>query len=264
MSGDRLKQPRISPALLGWFQWYAARYVRRRMHALRLSTASKPDDFAGSRLIVVLNHPSWWDPLVALLLAKHVFPRREHYAPIEAMALSKYRFFGRLGFFGIDAGTPSGAAAFLRTGEAVLARPGGTLWVTAQGSFSDVRCRPLSLRSGTGHLVRRLHRSVVLPLALEYTFWEESRPEALARFGEPLFIRNGGQELPVHWTREIEARLEEAQNLLAADAMARRRDAFEVVLGGSAGVGGLYDRWRAARARLRGERFTSAHGTEGF
>jgi hypothetical protein len=40
------------------------------------------------------------------------------------------------------------------------------------------------------------------------------------------------------------------------------RDAaqFEVLVGGRAGVGGVYDLWRRLRARLRGEAFRSEHG----
>ena len=42
----------------------------------------------------------------------------------------------------------------------------------------------------------------------------------------------------------------------------RRRDplAFETVVGGKSGVGGVYDRWRQLRAWLRGERFHPSHG----
>ena len=46
-------------------------------------------------LIVVLNHPSWWDPLVGLVLTE-LFPDRAHYFPMDAHALQRYRIFQRL------------------------------------------------------------------------------------------------------------------------------------------------------------------------
>src|ERR671912_485639 len=68
-------------------------------------------------------------------------------APLGAAMLRKYRFFSRLGFFGVDQ-TPRGAAAFLRTAGAICRGPNTAVWVTAEGEFSDVRRRPLRLRPG--------------------------------------------------------------------------------------------------------------------
>jgi hypothetical protein len=47
---------------------------------------------------------------------------RAHYAPIEAAALARYRFFERLGFFGIELGTVRGGVVFMRTSLAILAK----------------------------------------------------------------------------------------------------------------------------------------------
>jgi hypothetical protein len=44
--------------------------------------------------------------------------------------------------------------------------------------------------------------------------------------------------------------------------MSRDPQRFEVLHGGQAGVGGLYDLWRRLRARLRGERFQAAHAAD--
>ena len=64
-----------------------------------------------ARSIVVLNHPSWWDPLIAVLLTGSMPAWRVHYGPIEAVGLDQYRFLARLGFFGIDTGTAAGSPA---------------------------------------------------------------------------------------------------------------------------------------------------------
>jgi hypothetical protein len=49
---------------------------------------------------------------------------------------------------------------------------------------------------------------------------------------------------------------------LAAAALRRDPAAFETLLGGKTGVGGVYDLWRRLKAFFRGERFRSAHGNE--
>ena len=49
----------------------------------------------------------------------------------------------------------------------------------------DVRERPLRLQSGLGALATQSQNSIFVPLAIEYTFWDEPRPEILVSFGEP-------------------------------------------------------------------------------
>ena len=152
-----------------WFRRYSVRYIRKHFHALRVSNGSAAIPADDAPLLVVLNHPSWWDPLTCFALLD-LFPNREHFAAIDAEAVRKYRFFSRLGFFGVDTTSLRGAAEFLRTGESILREPSRTVWVTAQGRFADVRVRPLDLRSGVGHLAARIERGYVLPLAVEYTY----------------------------------------------------------------------------------------------
>jgi 1-acyl-sn-glycerol-3-phosphate acyltransferase len=231
------------------------------LHALRVARTNWTPP-SGSPVIVCMNHPSWWDPLIALTLGYRMMPARTHYGPIEAAALARYRFFERLGFFGIKPDSACGAARFLRIGESILQDSSSALWITAQGTFADTRQRPTELRKGIGHLVHRLNGVTVLPLALEIGFWEERFPEALARFGEPMFVDNGGARSPSEWTALIAQQLERAQNDLARASIARDRLSFDVLLGGRTGVGGIYDSWRAAKAWARGRRFSSAHGTE--
>jgi 1-acyl-sn-glycerol-3-phosphate acyltransferase len=255
--------PEVSPALLGAFRRYVEPYVRRHFHAVRLARSEALSQIApGEPLIVYLNHPSWWDPLLGLVLAHRLFPERRHFGPIEAQALTRYSFFGKLGFFGVEPGTAGGARRFLSTSQAILARPGGTLWITPGGRFGDPRERPVRLASGLGHLARRLRSGALLPLALEYPFWEERFPEALARFGEPIDIgelRLGADD----WTALLADRLGATQDALAADALGRDPARFEPLLGGNAGVGGVYDLWRRWKARARGESFRREHGVEG-
>lgn len=255
--------PKISSRLLTLFARYGERYISKSFHAVRLSRTERPDAeaFRGLPLVVYLNHPSWWDPMICLLLATRLFPDRRHYAPIDAAALTRYRFFEKLGFFGVEPGTVQGARRFLEVGGRILDRHDSVLWITAAGRFTDPRERPVRLRSGLGHLLWRMEKGAVLPLALEYPFWEERFPEALARFGRAVTI----QETSVRagdWTGALGARLEAAQDELASEALARDPSSFELLLGGRAGVGGTYDLWRRLKARVRGERFQSAHGVK--
>ena len=180
--------PRRSTWLLRLFRWYAKRYVVRHFHAVRVSHRGPIPDLPRRPVVIVVNHPSWWDPLIGLTLTERMPDWRVHFAPIEAAGLAQYRFLERLGFFGIDTATARGGLTFLRTSLAILSAPESMLWITAQGEFVDPRDRPVLLKPGIGHLAHRLSGALIVPLALEYPFWNDRCPEALARFGSPIDI----------------------------------------------------------------------------
>lgn len=249
---------RRSRLLYAWFHRYARRYLARHFHAVRLSTRGRPPVVPDGPLVVALNHPSWWDPLFCFALID-LFPGRTHTAPIDAAALHGYRFFERLGFFGVEQGTVRGAAAFLRTSLEILAEPRTAIWLTVAGRFVDPRDRPVRIQPGAAHLAARLERGTVLPLALEYPFWDEKLPEALAYFGQAIEVP-AGPRATEEWQGLLEEGLERAQDALALEARARDPEAFEVLLRGRAGIGGAYDAWRRWSARLRGETFRPGHG----
>ncbi|MGC8638951.1 MAG: lysophospholipid acyltransferase family protein [Isosphaeraceae bacterium] len=241
------------------FRAYARRYVRGHFHALRLANPNPLLELPPGPLIVVMNHPAWWDPLIGLILTELLPASRIHFAPIDEYGLAQYRFLRRLGFFGVEVGTTRGSLAFLRESLAILAQPGAVLWITAQGEFVDPRDRPIRLKEGVGHLAHRLPAGTILPLALEYPFWKDRCPEALARFGTPIVISGPEGWSPRDWTARVATALEAAQDSLAEAARLRDPAAFQTIIAGSAGVGGVYDCWRRLRARVRGESFHPEH-----
>ncbi|HJZ56027.1 MAG TPA: lysophospholipid acyltransferase family protein [Gemmataceae bacterium] len=250
--------PRRWHWLLRGFRKYAVRYIRKHFHALRVSKTSAPFPPPTEPVLIVMNHPAWWDPLVGLVLSRE-FADRDQFAAIDAVAVKQYGFFKRLGFVGVDTTSLRGAAEFLRVGRTLLSQAGRVFWVTAQGRFSDVRERPLGLRSGVGHLAAGLERGAVVPLAVEYPFWNERAPEALARFGEPLRIADHPGLTGKEWTQRIEDALTRTLDGLNAEAISRDPVKFTELVCGGTGVGGVYDLWRRLRAWARGERFDASH-----
>ena len=253
--------PIRSPRLFSLFRRYAKRYVARHFHAVRISRSGPLPALPRQPAVIVLNHPSWWDPLVGLVLTERMPDWRIHYAPIESQGLAQYRFLERLGFFGVEAGTTGGGLKFLRRGMAVLAVPESVLWVPAQGQFVDPRERPTVLKEGIGHLAHRLTGVSIVPLALEYPFWNDRCPEVLARFGPPIDVESGRDRPAAEWTRCMATALTETQDELAEEALNRDSTRFETILGGTAGVGGVYDIWRRMRAIFSGQPFQAEHSS---
>ena len=227
---------------------------------MRVSRTGLPRGVAGKPLIVYSNHPSWWDPAVYILLNDKLFRHRAGYGPMDEAALGRYGVLERMGVFGVAQHDPRGPAMFLRTCLAVLAQPSNMLWITAEGGFTDPRLRPITLRPGLAHLARRVPGAIILPLALEYNFWNESRPEALAYFGEPVMGSPG--DSIADWTARLEGGLARTMDALAAESATRSPALFRPLVRGGAGIGGIYDRWRWLRSVANGQRFDASHEGE--
>ncbi len=241
--------PEISPTLLRLFGHYGDGYLRRHFHSIRLLRDSEASPLPSGPAVVYLNHAAWWDPLVCLFLARRFFPDRSSFSPIDAVALQRYRFFRKLGFFPVEQNSVRGAAEFLRTATAVLQNDNSLLWLTPQGRFTDVR-QPVELQPGVSHLARRLPEVTFRPLALEYTFWEERRPEVLLAFGKLVSAPN---------ETSLTENLRETMGRLAAASQRRAAHEWEPLLRARGGVQPFYDFWRSLGARWRGERFQAGH-----
>jgi 1-acyl-sn-glycerol-3-phosphate acyltransferase len=253
---------RRSPRMVALFTQIFRYSLKRDFHALRVSKSGPTPAPSTPHLVLYSNHPSWWDPVAFLLLGDRLFHGRAGFAPIDARMLKSYGFFERIGVFGVDIESRAGAVRFRDIASTVLADPGRILLVTAQGRFADVRERPVVLKPGIAHVADWCETAVFVPLALDYVFWDERKPELLVRFGEA----TTAAELRACSTRErlamLEQALEESMDRLAVEAISRDAELFTALEAGRTGVGGVYDLWRLARAAVMGQRFTGKHGPE--
>jgi 1-acyl-sn-glycerol-3-phosphate acyltransferase len=253
-----MKTPHISKPFLGFFRYIVRGYFKRHFRAVRV-LGSERFIAAGQQnkpLIVYANHCSWWDPMVQVLLAAELMPKRNHYAPMDAAALERYRIFKHIGVFGVETKTTRGAAQFMRIGLSVL-EENGVLWVTPQGRFADAREHPVEFKPGLAALASRVKGScTVLPLAIEYTFWNERLPEVLLLVGEAIDVEETTSEA-------IEERLKfaltQAMNDLKLLAMKRDASEFTLLQSGTVGTGGFYQLGQSILARMQGRRYQAEH-----
>ena len=209
-----------------WFRDGFLRYNRwflgRNFAAVRAADLERLPVDERTPLVVYLNHPAWWDPLICAAIVERVALARRNVALIDAKNLSGV--LARLGFVGIEPGTTAGARRLGRLGDALAATPEAALWLTPQGRFADPRERPLGFAGGLALLARRVPNAVFVPLAIEYPFLGGRRPEARALVGEPL----RGEHVD---GAALEAGLERAMTRLADLVVRGQDEAFETLVG---------------------------------
>lgn len=247
--------PPISNLTLRFFRHIVRRYFRRHFRAV---LAQHPDRLSQTQgpLIVYGNHSSWWDPMLIVLLGEQLLPQRNHYAPIAAEALKKYPILRKLGIFPVEMSSARGAAQFLRTAEAIL-RSGGVLWLTPQGRFADPREFPLAFKPGLAALALRLPDVPLIPLAVEYTFWDERLPETLMHMGASLKLASPMSTAEA--TQVLESALSDCMYALQQSAVKRDPSAFTPILSGGRGTGGAYAVIRRIQAIIKGRRLDPDH-----
>lgn len=246
--------------LFGW--WSRDKMLGRKFHALRVAqeqdgTLGAVADHPGP-VVCVTNHTSWWDPIVMLVLHRQVLAGRTLRAPMDAAQLRRFRFFRRLGTFGIEPDEPRSLDAmveYLARYFTEDTRP--TLWITPQGRFADVR-EPVRTRPGAAAICATHGDTRCVAINLEYAFWLDAKPEILVRYQrvEPEKTSTSG------WHRAIQGALEDNGARLARLVMARDPRAFEPLVDGASSHGNpLYTLWLRARGQghLLDDRRDRAH-----
>jgi 1-acyl-sn-glycerol-3-phosphate acyltransferase len=249
-----------SRRLLSFFSHYLHWYIGRHFHALRLAN---PGRFPTTKapLIIFANHASWWDPLACIMVSRHFLPAASHYGAMDAAALKHYGFLRKLGLFPVESGTRRGAVQFLRAAHQILSTPNSVLWVTPEGRFTDMRTRPAVFRPGLAALVARLGACTLVPLAFEYTFWDERLPEILVSCGQPVEVTDGKLHSIAEWNDRLTAALAATQDELASLAKLRDPKRFETILSGRVGMSGVYEAWKRFVALLTGRVYEGSHGS---
>lgn len=252
--------PGITPAtrsarVYSFFQVYNERLFRKSFNAVRVARGSERALQSASDgdhlLIVLLNHASWWDPLLPMLMERRYVPDRVGFAPIDNAMLAKFAFFRKLGLFGVDLdqrASLDSMVAYVRSLRDEHTRI--ALWLTPQGEFADPRA-PIRLRPGAAAVASRVPVSTddirVVSMSIEYTFWIEKRPEALVRFQR---VETPERATTAGWQRSMTRAMTENRDALASLVISRDPAAFlNLTDGHGPKTSLLYDLWLRLRGR---------------
>lgn len=246
--GTQVDVPAINRTLLRLFVRYSRSYLKKHFRAVYMAGPEPGLEQRREPTVVYLNHAAWWDPLICLLLSDRFASNLHNFAPIDHRSLAHFRFFRKLGFFGVEKGTRLGTKQFFRTGFAILRQPDSVLWVTPQGGFVDPRVRPTDIKGGIAQFPALMPNVRFVPLAIEYFFSGERLPYAALRFGEPIYA---SANLPrKEFRKHLSGALEGVQDQLATEVTSGTIFEADAVLSGKSGTNGIYGWWE----RIRGKR----------
>lgn len=223
---------RRSPLFERVFRVYNRNLIRRRFEGLRVAGLEhlRATHEGDAPVVLYANHSSWWDGLIACEIGMSAGV--EQYAMMDERQLRDYGLFRRLGAFSID--HTSGrtqmrsieyAASLLRGDDRAdaplderIARR--ALWIFPQGRERPNDARPLGLRSGVAHIIRRVPKASLLPAAMRYEHLGDFRPEAFVRIGAGRVIASESAADVRRTTELMEIELTATLDRVRADVIA--------------------------------------------
>ena len=242
---------RFSRRIFKLFLFVVRKKIRKEFHAVWMTPGTR-EVFEGlgktdGPIIMAMNHVSWWDPLVGMLVHGRFIPDHALSAPMDSTQLVKFGFFRRLGIFGINPDDP----ATLGTMNDWVAgqfkeHPKTVFWIMPQGEFKDVR-EPVRPRPGIATNAASHPEASVYTFSMEYTFWNDSRPELClhSRLVEPPERITTPQ-----WHKQIKHAMQSGADELAALVRTRDEGKFDALAPPAANrINPLYDLWLKVRGK---------------
>lgn len=236
--------------------WALVRTALQRMFVrVRLRELGADPRTAGLPLLVIADHPSWWDGYLALLLSRHYGMRR--YLMMDAAQLKRYGFFAWAGCFGIERTDARDVARSIAYAADLLRQEEATwLWLFPQADITPPQVRPLSFHGGAAHILRRATaggRTVgALPVAWQLVFRGEQHPEIVILAGDVITITEARAGDVSARTACLSDALTAVMDALENDIVRDDLAAYRTILRGRAGINDRFDRL-LGRDRLVGD-----------
>jgi 1-acyl-sn-glycerol-3-phosphate acyltransferase len=235
----------------GWPRLAVAAMIRRKLRSglfrirvqgieeLRAALDADP-----SGTLFLANHSCWWDLFLVVHLNDAI--PVDGYGMMEHFNMLRFGFFRRIGAFSVDRTDPASVRASLDYAAGLLKRPRAGVWLFPQGRMIGNDVRPLGFQPGLRALIRKAGRVRIVPVAFRFEFWQDERPEAFVRFGEPEWVEKGA----THIVERMEGKLTGELDRLKLDVTAQDASRFATTL---EGAGSISDHYAKFRARFRSE-----------
>ena len=178
-----------------WFQRHATGRIRSSFSALHVRGLSGLRQAADEApLLLIANHSSWWDSLLALWLSQGELPAADAYGMMDASNLKRLRFFRWIGCFGVDLSSRRDGARAARYALDLLTAPNRMLWVFPQGAEQPSHL-PLRFMPGAAGIAKRAPCVRVIPVAFSYVFAHDEQPHAYISIGDAMSPADGSDRL---------------------------------------------------------------------
>lgn len=195
--------------------------LENRFYALKLKNKEnfkKCDPNYGC--IFYAPHSNWWDGILAYNLCRRIF---KHKLDLMIEELNRFPILSLIGGFSINKISPQEAMKSLKHSVELLKDNQQILWIFPQGIIKPPNSRPIDFQTGLAYITQKSIQKYgginLCPVAVDYTFLREDKPEIIVDLGEPITLKDAKfdrheltRELEEKFTKLCDTQLENIKN----------------------------------------------------
>lgn len=187
----RNKEEKFKPAKTSRFWlWVASMFffnmLQNRFYAFRYK--GEENYFEGDTnvpTILFAPHCNWWDGIVFYNTTHRIF-HKEIRLMVEE--LNRFPLLRRGGAYSVNKKSPQSAMKALQYSVDLLGDLRNILCIFPQGIIRPPHFRPIKFQTGLAYIaqnaVKKYGRVNLIPMAVDYTFFRDNRPEVVVEFGK--------------------------------------------------------------------------------
>jgi 1-acyl-sn-glycerol-3-phosphate acyltransferase len=176
-----------SPIFRSLFNVYVKNLFKRRFETVWINQQYHPS--ADAKTVYFLNHTSWWDGLIPLVLNTYCFNQQPR-AMMEYEQIKKYPFFKKIGAFSVDQESPRHIRASLRYALESMDRENASLYLYPEGEIKPIG-RAINFKPGIGWLCNKLKNVDFVPIGIHMHTIRHDKPELHLWVGKPCEVEKG-------------------------------------------------------------------------
>ena len=189
----RNKEETFKPAKTNKFWLMLARLfifnmLQNRFFAFRYKGAENVME-KGVPTILFAPHCNWWDGIVGYNLCRRVFKTKIRMM-IEEM--NRFPILAKAGAFPVNKKSAQASMKALQYSVEQLCDKEISLWLFPQGIIRPPMYRPIEFQTGMAYIAKNVVKKAgginLIPVAVNYPFLREDKPEVLCEVGEPVII----------------------------------------------------------------------------
>lgn len=182
-SSSQFIPARESPWFIHLFAFYTRILFSTRFKHIYIDQYYRPD--AERKTIYYLNHTSWWDGLIPLLLNRKRLKQNAR-AMMEDTQMMQYRLFSKIGAFSVNLKNPRSTLVSLRYAVDSMERKNASLFIYPEGKIVPFSTQKPDFKKGLGWISNQCPEADVVPIGIYILTARYSKPELFIRVGKKI------------------------------------------------------------------------------
>ena len=204
-----------SPVFIKIFRLYTKLLFKWRFKNVWLKQEYEP--CSECKTVYFLNHHSWWDGLIPLMLNEYRF-RQQARAIMEDKQMKTYSLFQKIGAFSINRDDPRSAVTSLRYAVKSFNRDHASLFIYPEGTITPAGSS-MNFEGGLAWLHDKLDNVDFVPVGIYMHTVRHSKPELHLHVGRPIRMNESlsKEEKTDHFETVLDQMLDELHQTAGFD-----------------------------------------------